>query len=111
MKYKHYAPRAEMFILSGTRENFVSYVKNIREKNFCVLVRKNTAELLKNSHMKILILGDDEKSVAQNLFARLRECDELGVAIIFAEAVEEKEIGVAIMDRMRKAAEGRVVYV
>ncbi|MCL2457024.1 MAG: L-threonylcarbamoyladenylate synthase [Defluviitaleaceae bacterium] len=110
-KYKHYAPNAQMFVVSGEQKKFVSYVKNIREKNFCVLAKKNTAALLKNFDAEILVLGDDEISVAQNFFSRLRECDALGVEKIFVEAVEEKQIGVAIMDRMLKAAGGRVIYV
>jgi L-threonylcarbamoyladenylate synthase len=112
MKYKHYAPRAEMIILHGERENIASYILNNHLKTG-VLVSRKTAVLLENSppNIKLLVLGDDEKTIAQNLFSCLRECDRLGVEIIFAEAVAEKGLGAAIMDRMCKAAEGRIINV
>jgi L-threonylcarbamoyladenylate synthase len=112
-KYKHYAPRAEMTLVSGEPAKIAEYILNRKEKKIGVLVREKTCEFFRNrpSNIEFSLLGEDEKEIAQNLFSRLRECDQLGVEIIFAEAVSEKGLGVAIMDRMRKAAEGRIVNV
>jgi len=116
MKYRHYAPRADMTVLSGTRENVVAY---LREKSANVsrrlgfLLTAETAQLFGNppQGIKILILGKTEDEIAGVLFARFREFDCLGVDEIFAEAVAEEKLGVAIMDRMRKASEGRIIAV
>ncbi|MCL2225335.1 MAG: L-threonylcarbamoyladenylate synthase [Defluviitaleaceae bacterium] len=117
MKYKHYAPRADMTLVNGDSERVAGYVLGAVNENpnakIGILIGKKTLRYLKNAppSAKILLLGDNEKDIAHNLFARLREFDKLDVDIIFAETTPENGLGVAIMDRMRKAAEGRVVYV
>ncbi|MCL2355548.1 MAG: L-threonylcarbamoyladenylate synthase [Defluviitaleaceae bacterium] len=118
MKYKHYAPRAEMTILSGRPEKIAEYISNVGAGKIGALVSAETATHLPcpaPPNLKILPLGDDasgdKKIIARNLFANLRKFDSLGVDIIFAEAVCESGIGAAITDRMRKAAEGRAVSV
>jgi len=60
-----------------------------------------------------LILGDKSapETIARNLYASLRQFDIAGVDIIFAEGLPNEGLGLAIMDRMKKAAEGRVVHV
>jgi L-threonylcarbamoyladenylate synthase len=115
MKYKHYAPRAEMTLVSGEEENIAAYMRRECKKRsgekIGLLVRdlEFFADVPQNA--EVLVLGRCEKAVAQNLFARLREFDRLGVDAIFAEATAENGLGVAISDRMRKASEGRIVYV
>jgi len=113
MKYRHYAPKAPITIVSGTSDDVSSYILQQSAKNAAVLVTDTTSQNFKKIHdgMKILPLGNNHESIAQNLFARLRQCDEMGVDIIFAEAVQSVGIGVAIMDRLLKAAEGNIVYV
>ena len=61
----------------------------------------------------ILSLGsrDDEASIASSLFAKLRQFDELGVDTIYAEGFETKNLGLAIMNRMMKAAGYHVINV
>ena len=51
------------------------------------------------------------ETIAQNLYASLRRFDALGVDIIYAEGLNQNGLSTAIMDRMKKAAEGRVVHV
>ncbi|MCL2578070.1 MAG: L-threonylcarbamoyladenylate synthase [Defluviitaleaceae bacterium] len=115
MKYKHYAPRAAMTLVSGDSENVAAYIldEDKTGAKIGVLINKKTLKYFQNapSNMEILLLGNDEKTIAQNLFSRLREFDRLNVDLIFAETTPENGLGVAIMDRMRKAAEGRIVYV
>ncbi|MEM3448830.1 MAG: Sua5 family C-terminal domain-containing protein, partial [Nitrososphaerota archaeon] len=53
----------------------------------------------------------DLVEVARNLFASLRELDERGVEVIIAEGVEERGLGLAIMNRLKKAASGRIIRV
>jgi L-threonylcarbamoyladenylate synthase len=112
-KYKHYAPHAEMTILSGERKKIFEYILNRKEKKIGAFVHEKTLAFFRDapSSIKILSMGGDEKIIAQNFFSRLREFDEMEVDIIFAEAVHESGIGIAIMDRMRKAAEGRILHV
>ena len=120
MKYKHYAPRAPMTVVSGTPSNIASFVLRQCERpeytNWPIglLIRKETRAFIPENirgGVKILISGSDDMVIAKNLFSCLRQFDKLGVSLIYAEAVPEDGLGMAIMDRMLKAAEGRVINV
>jgi len=114
-KYKHYAPRASMTLLSGESEKIAAYIlqKCANSQNIGVLLHEKTLKHIPLSSLhpttKVLSLGGDHKSIAQNLFSRLRQFDQLEVVSIYAEALSEIGLGIAIMDRMRKASEGRIV--
>jgi L-threonylcarbamoyladenylate synthase len=51
----------------------------------------------------------DERASAHDLFKTLRDLDAEGVDVILAVASEEGELSAAIVDRLSRAAEGRVV--
>ena len=110
MKYRHYAPKAKVTIISGNRKNTVEKIKEMvnynieKQKKVCILtVEENENEY--NQGIKI-VLGSlsDLTTVAKNLFEALRKCDDLGADLILAEAYEKKGVGVAIMNRLNKAA-------
>ncbi len=117
MKYLHYAPKAEMTIVKGEFDKvaekinqlIIEYSKN--GQSVGVLATDQTRE--KYVGATVISLGDrgTPNSIAANLFYSLREFDKKMIQIILAEAVEEIEIGVAIMDRMYKAAGNKVIHV
>ncbi|MBP7331541.1 MAG: threonylcarbamoyl-AMP synthase, partial [Firmicutes bacterium] len=45
------------------------------------------------------------------LYSALRRFNELGVDVILAEGLEEKGVGLAVMNRLKKAAGGRIIQV
>ncbi|NFI04746.1 threonylcarbamoyl-AMP synthase [Clostridium botulinum] len=110
MKYRHYAPKAKVKIISGERKKTIEKIKEIvdyyidNNKKVCILtIEENEKEY--NKGIKV-VLGSRENllMVAQNLFESLRKCDDLGADVILAEAYEEKGVGIAIMNRLNKAA-------
>ncbi|MBN1073146.1 threonylcarbamoyl-AMP synthase [Clostridium botulinum] len=110
MKYRHYAPKAKVKIISGERKKTIEKMKEMvdyyidNNKKVCILtIEENEKEY--NKGIKV-VLGSRENllMVAQNLFESLRKCDDLGADIILAEAYEEKGVGIAIMNRLNKAA-------
>ncbi|NFL35859.1 threonylcarbamoyl-AMP synthase [Clostridium botulinum] len=110
MKYRHYAPKAKVKIISGERKKTIEKMKELvdyyidNNKKVCILtIEENEKEY--NKGIKV-VLGSRENllMVAQNLFESLRKCDDLGADIILAEAYEEKGVGIAIMNRLNKAA-------
>lgn len=117
MKYKHYAPKADMVIVDG-QENAV--VDKINE-----LVRQKQAEGMKVAVIAteettkrydadvVLCIGrrSDEDAIAQHLYRILRECDELDVGEIYSESFQTPRIGQAIMNRLLKAAGHTVLQV
>jgi len=118
IKYKHYAPKAQVIILKGEPGSIAEYIlkecKANAEQKIGVLVTAPTKSILdKNAlpNMKVITLGNGHEAMAKNLFSNLRQFDKLGVSVIFAESVQFSGLGIAIMDRMLKAAEGNVFNV
>lgn len=117
MKYRHYAPKAEVILVEGDIHSMVTKVRALIEENtekgFTVGVMATTETAHLYSHRNVRIVGsrEDLRTIAKNLFDTLRAFDEDGVDVIIAEGVEPKEIGLAIMNRLRKSAGFNVVRV
>ncbi|WP_352419512.1 L-threonylcarbamoyladenylate synthase [Proteiniborus sp.] len=114
-KYKHYSPNAKMIIVKGSLEEIIQkttqLAKEYESKGMDVGIMATKQTYYKYKNENTLIVGDRDflETIAANLFNVLREFDETNVDIIIAEGVEEKGIGKAIMNRMKKAA-GGVIY-
>lgn len=102
MKYKHYAPKAQMTIIEGQRDRVKSEIERLRVLN----------EGLGN---KVGVLLFEEKAfveAAHDFFARLRELDALEVDLILAGALSDTDgVGFAVMNRMLKSAGYNIVKV
>ncbi len=117
MKYTHYAPEADMIIVRGELD---SVSKKIQE-----LICENVSKGLKVGVLasdetkccyqdcRVLSLGSrtNTEVIASNVFEKLREFDKMGVDIIFAEALDETDMGMAVMNRMKKAAGFNIIEV
>ena len=116
MKYKHYAPKADMKMLRGSESAVLYYLRSqIMEsepETAILTVDEHKSDLLsfikenKKDNVKLLSLGSskDMSSIAHNLFDVLRKCDDLGVKNIISESFDESGIGRAVMNRLKKAA-------
>lgn len=94
MKYKHYAPKAEMIIFSGERE-----------KVKLAMAEEKMKRAEQGQKVEIIVYDDaDTKTAAHDFFARLRACDKANVDVILAAALREDGIGFAVMNRMFKSA-------
>ena len=122
MKYRHYAPKAPMTVLVGDEAAVAAYILEETAKEqgrkVGILVSSQTQNAIRNvsiidENIVCLILGDKAapETIARNLYACLRQFDIIGVDEIYAEGLAQEGLGIAIMDRMKKAAEGRVVHV
>lgn len=117
MKYTHYAPEAEMVIVKGEAEAVKKAVQEFADKGAVagkkvgVLTFDEAEGFYKNCSVISLGSRKDIEAAAMNIFAALREFDRLKVDIIYAEALEEKHIGAAVMNRMKKAAGFNIVEV
>lgn len=110
MKYRHYAPKAHLKIIRGKNEKTIEIIRemleNYIEKNNDVAVLTTDENLNKFDKGNIISLGSEKdlKQIAKHLFEALRKCDDLGVQYILCQGFEEKGVGVAIMNRLSKAA-------
>ena len=110
MKYKHYAPSAPMQIIVGEREKVTKKIQQLIDENIKLHKKIGVlaTEETKKHYTKCMVISmgsrENTKEAAANIFKALREFDEKKVDIIFAEAVDEKDMGLAVMNRMKKAA-------
>lgn len=111
MKYTHYSPDAQVVIIRGSDmkkqvEKITQLAKEHREAGRSVGICSTDQTTKSYSDFFALSMGDrsNPETIAARLFALLREFDGRGVDVIIAEAVEEHEVGLAIMNRLIKAA-------
>ena len=110
MKYRHYAPKADMTIFEGKSEDVVSRINAETErlhaegKKVGVMCSEETKAMYKGDIVFSAGKRSSEAEVAHNLFNILREFDECNVDYIFAESFESDDLGMAIMNRLIKAA-------
>lgn len=100
MKYRHYAPRAELWLVPG--EKLVQVVKEALERSGRVGVIARREKDIPGALLYKAGTGIEEYS--SNLFSALRSLDSKRMEIIVAEAVEEVGMGMAAMNRLKKAA-------
>lgn len=110
MKYKHYAPDAEVTVVEGEKTAVQKKIKELI-KNTDKIVGVLTMNGADYDDAVILSAGGTNKEYAKNLFSALREFDELGVEVVFAEFCADDGYGLAVKNRLYKAAAQRVIYV
>ena len=106
MKYRHYAPRADLKIVEGPMEQVIAYI-NERAKGDVrvgIICTEETEHCYPCGDVKCIGSRKDELSIASHLFSILREFDEDGVEAIYSESFETPGLGQAIMNRLLKAA-------
>lgn len=117
MRYKHYAPKADMMIVEGEEEKVIAYInERISEElkeGRCpgVIASDETMNRYCGPAVKSMGSRKDELSISRHLYAVLREFDEQQVSCIFSEAFETPQLGQAIMNRMIKAAGHQIIRV
>lgn len=110
MKYRHYAPKAQLMIVEGEMENVVKAIRQIAYEQTClgykvgIIATDETEEFYTNGIVKNIGTRTNENSIAKNLYSVLREFDEEDVDYIYSESFEVDGIGDAIMNRLNKAA-------
>ena len=115
MKYRHYAPKGDLTIVTGPQDKVVEYINS--EVSKAMLAGEKTGvigteEVLDKYHAQVVkSVGsrDDELSIGRHLYTILREFDDEDVTRIFSESFETEGFGQAIMNRLLKAAGHKVV--
>lgn len=106
MKYRHYAPKAELLIVEGSMERVISYINEqcAAPGRTGVICTEETRERYPRGDVKCIGSRKDELSIASHLFQVLREFDADGVERIYSESFVSPGLGQAIMNRLLKAA-------
>ena len=104
MKYKHYAPCAELTLVSGSLQNFLDCALRERPDG---LLAFDSDEI--SIELPILRFGDTPEEQAQQLFAKLREIDELGWRRVLVRCPQKESLGLAVYNRLLRAANFREI--
>jgi len=111
MKYRHYAPRAELMVVLGNHRDVQRKIEHLIQdfglRNMKIGVATTTGKQYRVSHLEKL--GRSKQEIARSLFDVLRRFDEAEVDVIFAEGVDEEGLGLAIMNRLKKASGYKII--
>lgn len=117
MKYRHYAPQAEMTVVEGEMDRVIEYINRCARKageagkTVGIICTEESRGLYSEGILEVIGSRRHEETVAHNLFAVLREFDNRKVDCIFSESFSEDRMGQAVMNRLCKAAGYHIVRV
>ncbi|EFM64578.1 Sua5/YciO/YrdC/YwlC family protein [Peptostreptococcus stomatis DSM 17678] len=113
MKYKHYSPQAQVYIVrAGDQEDFARRVDELCLDNAKKGLKTGVLTRSSDQHpyqAQVFDLGESDAEVAKNLFDSLISLDRESIDIAYVPYFEEKGLGVAIMNRLKKAAGYRII--
>ena len=112
MKYKHYAPSVPLVLLDGERDAIINFLKQEQANKKCaVLCYHEDLTLIENKNVIDIGAARDLEMQARVLFTALREADNYGVDVIYAHLPSKSGIGLALYNRMIRAAAHTVIRV
>lgn len=112
MKYKHYAPKTKCILVKSG----IDQIDKINEilstnSNCCILGFAEDKKFINISEDRFIILGsrNNLQEVSSNIFSSLRKVDKLNCDFAIIEGLEEKNLGLSIMNRLIRACENNVI--
>ncbi len=113
MLIKHYSPRAKVLLFDGERESVLRSMADEarRHHRAGVLVFDEDGEEFEGLGVRVSRLGSESNlaEIANNLFSAMRDLDQKNVDVILVRGVSHEGLGLAIWDRLLRAAEGKVI--
>ncbi len=115
MKYRHYAPKGDLTIVEGDRQQVVDYINaavreaKARGEKTGIICTDETKALYQADVVKSAGTRSDDETIARELFLLLREFDDENVQTMYSESFSDMDLGMAIMNRLMKAAGQKVV--
>lgn len=117
MRYRHYAPKADLKIVEGERGQVISRIQELADaaaregKRTGIMASDETVGYYRADVVKDLGSVSRDEDIAHRLFDALRQFDDEDVDVIYSEAFDTPRMGQAIMNRLLKAAGHEVIYV
>lgn len=106
MKYKHYSPKTESYLVAGSTSAFADFV-NSRENCAAICFKED----MENICVPKLCYGEenDEATLAHSVFSALREIDKLGATAVYIHAPSKQGVGLAVYNRLIRATGFKVI--
>lgn len=117
MKYRHYAPKADLAIVEGEIEQVVAAINQFAEEaeakgeQIGIIATEETIARYPKGIVKNIGSREEEETIAHNLYDVLREFDQCNVSAIYSEAFYTPRMGQAIMNRLLKAAGHKIINI
>ena len=112
MKYKHYAPKTKCILVSA----YSSQIKKVNDlilqnHNCCVVGFSEDKDFIDIDNNKFICLGSKNnlEEISSNVFTCLRKIDKLNCDVAIIEGIQEKALGLSIMNRLVRACENNVI--
>lgn len=110
MKYKHYAPKANLYLVDDRYISFTDYVNEKQKTENCgVMCYDEEISLLDNKNLLPVGKKKDIKKQTKRLFNLLRQADDIGVDTVYAHLPGDDGESLAIYNRMIRACAHRVI--
>lgn len=115
MRYKHYAPKAVVTLVEGEEESVLVRLRELYRleteagRKCCVLCFSEHLDQLRDCHPHDIGSKDHAEEIAHRLFDTLRRLDEEGMETVFSEVVPPEGVGLAVMNRLGRAAAFRTI--
>ncbi|MCD8089579.1 MAG: threonylcarbamoyl-AMP synthase [Clostridiales bacterium] len=119
MKYKHYSPLCNITIVKGDRDKVIKAMAELAERagekgeKTGIITTAEDRAFFENRGFELLSLGRETspETIGAGLLRVLRTCDDLHLSSAFIKAFPEEGIGLAIMNRLKKAAGYNIIEV
>ena len=108
MKYKHYAPKAQVYLVKGTSAGYIRYVNAHKAPGVAALCFDEEVSALE---VPAISYGRRENPLeqAQQVFDALRQLDEQGAQVVYAACPAPRGVGLAVYNRLIRAAAFRII--
>ena len=111
MKYRHYAPKAPVTVVTGEPEASARYIQAHLPEGAGVICFTEYKDLFPGSSIHDLGPAADKAEQARRVFDALREFDHETVTEIYAQCPDTAGLGLAVANRLKKAAGFHVIEV
>lgn len=106
MKYMHYSPKARVILVREGLDMFKKYVSEQTDPDSCSLIFDYDAA---DFPYKYMTYGNTPQEQAHQIFAKLREADKMGIKTLYVRAPRKEGVGLAVYNRLIRAAGYEVV--
>jgi len=109
MKYRHYAPKAPVTVVAGDSLRTARYIRRRACEGIGVICFDEYRDLFSGCVVESIGSAADKEEQARRVFDALRAFDETNVTAIYAQCPNEEGLGLAVANRLKKAAGFQVV--
>ena len=109
MKYRHYAPKAPVTVVTGDSRRTAGYIRAHADRDTGVICFEEYKGAFPGCEVRSIGPAEDREEQARRVFDALRSFDDTAVAAIFAQCPGDRDLGLAVANRLKKAAGFQIV--